>query len=145
GPGPPQGAGLRQEPALEGHPPELTPLPGTCPSGIISAIVRSGPRVPFPRRALPLLLLLCVAVAALVGAPARVAAAADDDRDPAVVLAERYAPVLAVKPHPEVCGGGEPYAPAAVESVLGHPDVTLVGPDGERIAAPTASDLHGRG
>ena len=107
--------------------------------------MRSGPRVPSPRRALPLLLLLCVAVAALVGAPARVAAAADDDRDPAVVLAERYAPVLAVKPHPEVCGGGEPYAPAAVESVLGHPDVTLVGPDGERIAAPTASDLHGRG
>ena len=40
---------------------------------------------------------------------------------------------------------GEPYLPTVVGSVLGQPDVLLHGPGGATIAAPTASDLAGKG
>ena len=60
-------------------------------------------------------------------------------------LAERYAPVVVVREQRQACGAGEPYLPTSVDSVLGHPDVVLRGPDGEAIVGPTAADLAGRG
>ncbi len=65
--------------------------------------------------------------------------------DPAITLAERYAPVVVVRDQAEPCGDGEPYLPTGVEAVLGQPDVVLRGPAGEAIPAPTAADLVGRG
>lgn len=68
-------------------------------------------------------------------------AAEDDDR----ALAERFAPVVVVRTRSEPCGDGEPYLPIDVDAIFGHPDVVLLGPSGERIVAPTADDLAGRG
>ncbi len=57
-------------------------------------------------------------------------------------LAERYAPLVRVQEQRDACGDGEPYAPAAVEAVLGRDDVVLRADDGSVIAAaPTADDL----
>ena len=90
---------------------------------------------------------------ALVGAALVVAASvamagpagAVTSGDAAARLAQRYAPVVVVREHPGPCGDGEPYLPTAVESVLGQPDVTLRGPAGQAVAAPTAADLAGKG
>ncbi len=60
-------------------------------------------------------------------------------------LAQHYAPVVVVREHPVPCSDGEPFLPTTVEAVLGRPDVTLRGPAGEQIPAPTASDLANRG
>ena len=67
----------------------------------------------------------------------------DPGSDPALVLARRYAPVVAIAQQSSECGPGEPYLPAPVEAVLGRSDVTLVAPDGSVLRrAPTAADLH---
>lgn len=61
-------------------------------------------------------------------------------------LAERYAPVIARKAQQRNCDNhGEAFRPVPVDVVLGRNDVVLRGPAGERIAAPTAADLYGRG
>lgn len=111
-------------------------------------------RPPRPRALLGSLALLVV-LTPLVGvalarpATAQEAAATSTAQaatgDPATELAERWAPIVAVKPHPTVCGEGEPFSPTSVEAVLGRDDVTLHGPGGEAITAPTAADLFGRG
>lgn len=61
-------------------------------------------------------------------------------------LAEKYAPVVGLKEHEPCAGTGEPYRPVPVETVLGQPDVVLLGPDGAVVKkAPTAADLYGKG
>ena len=47
-------------------------------------------------------------------------------------LAEKYAPVVGLKQHEPCADTGEPYRPVPVETVLGQPDVVLLGPDGRR-------------
>ena len=60
-------------------------------------------------------------------------------------LAERYAPVVGLKQHEPCAETGEPYRPVPVETVLGVPDVVLLGPDGAVVkSAPTAADLYGK-
>lgn len=76
------------------------------------------------------------------GAVAPVALAADD---PEGRLIEQYVPRVVIREQVEACGDGEPYLPTPVEAVLGRPDVALVGPDGQRIAGPSASDIAGLG
>ncbi len=114
----------------------------------MSATVRPLRRSLSTTRALALLVLLVVAVPTVAGvALARPAGAeAAGGGDPALELAERYAPIVAIRKPDTLCGEGEPYAPAAVESVLGRDDVSLIGPDGQIVTtAPTAADLFGRG
>ena len=61
-------------------------------------------------------------------------------------LAEKYAPVVGLKQHEPCADTGEPYRPVPVETVLGQPDVVLLGPDQEVVkTAPTAADLFGKG
>lgn len=77
-----------------------------------------------------------------IGAPVA-RAEADESASPAEQLAQRHAPVVMVPEHTAECGGGEPYAPVAVESVLGRDDVVLRAADGSVLAqAPTAADLY---
>jgi hypothetical protein len=85
--------------------------------------------------------LTCV-VAGLVGLVGVGPAAAADDA--ATQLAQKYSPVIVVRDQATPCGDGEPYVPTAVETVLGNSDVTLVGPEGQSFAAPTAADLAGK-
>jgi hypothetical protein len=77
-------------------------------------------------------------------AVARPAAAASS---PEQQLADRYAPVVALREQAEACDpDGEPYRPVPADGVLGRPDVRLVDADGRLIrTAPTAADLFGRG
>jgi hypothetical protein len=74
------------------------------------------------------------------GGPAHAASA-----DPVSELAQKYAPIVVVRDQTDECGDGEAYRPTTVDTVLGKPDVALLGPDGEQISAPTAADLAGRG
>jgi hypothetical protein len=61
-------------------------------------------------------------------------------------LAEKYAPVVGLKQHEPCADTGEPYRPVPVETVLGQPDVVLLGADGTVVKkAPTAADLYGKG
>ncbi len=61
-------------------------------------------------------------------------------------LAEKYAPVVGLKQHEPCADTGEPYRPVPVETVLGQPDVVLLGPDGTVVrTAPVAADLYGKG
>ncbi len=61
-------------------------------------------------------------------------------------LAAKYAPVVGLKEHEPCADTGEPYRPVPVETVLGVPDVVLLGPDGTVVkSAPTAADLYGKG
>lgn len=90
------------------------------------------------RRARSALVTAGLLVAVVVAPPAR----ADD---PEAALAARYAPIVVVRDQPQPCGDGEPYLPAAVETVLDQPDVTLHGPDGELIRSPGSADLANRG
>jgi hypothetical protein len=61
-------------------------------------------------------------------------------------LAEKYAPVAGLKQHEPCADVGEPYRPVPVETVLGLPDVVLLGPDGGVVkTAPTGADLYGKG
>jgi hypothetical protein len=61
-------------------------------------------------------------------------------------LADRYAPVVALKQQSEACSAdGEPYRPVPVDPVFGRSDVRLVDSNGHLIrTAPTAADLYGR-
>lgn len=95
-----------------------------------------------------------VVLVALVAAPAPAAPAAPVPASGPTAatasaeqqLAERYAPIVAVRTQKQACGSGEPYAPTQVEAVLGRDDVSLVGPDGSVVKrAPTAADLYGLG
>jgi hypothetical protein len=84
-------------------------------------------------------------VAAIVGVlltPAAARAA-----DPALALAQRYAPVVRLVAQTEPCKHGEAYVPTNVDLVLGNPEVAFRGPwDKTNIikVAPSAQDLaHG--
>jgi hypothetical protein len=83
-------------------------------------------------------LLLCAAIAA-----GGAAAAAPS---PEQQLADRYAPVVALKEQPEPCSSdGEPYRPVAVDPLFGRSDVRLLDSGGHVLAtAPAAADLFGR-
>lgn len=86
-------------------------------------------------------ILGCLAVlasAVLLSEPGHADAA--EDR-----LAAMYSPVVVIPEHSVACGAGEPYLPVPVEAVLGQAAVTLRGPQGQAIAAPTAADLAGKG
>ena len=67
------------------------------------------------------------------------------DRDPADVLAERYAPIVMIKAQDDECdASGEQFEPTSIEIVLDNPEVVLrqVGPgDPVLLRAPGASDL----
>src|SRR5438477_835463 len=83
------------------------------------------------------LLLAGIAMAAAVAVPAARAAG------PEQTLADRYAPIVALKAQDEPCDrGGEGWRPTAVEGVLGNPRVRLRGPVEK--TAPTAADLFGK-
>ena len=73
-------------------------------------------------------------------------AARADDTSPELQLAEKYAPVVALKQQTEACSdGGEPYRPVPADVVLGRSDVDLVDSEGRVLrAAPTAADLFHR-
>ena len=89
--------------------------------------------------ALPLALVVAVAVGAAPGASADLA----DEQ----ALAKRYAPVVRLVEQPEPCGHGEPYEPLNVDVLFDEPSVALRGPwnatDLVKIG-PSASDLGGR-
>jgi hypothetical protein len=93
------------------------------------------------RRALA---LTAVAAVALAAAASRAAA---DSASPDQQLADRYAPIVALKTQEKQCDShGEPYRPVPVDVVLGRADVRLVDGKGRLIqVAPTAADLWGRG
>lgn len=86
--------------------------------------------------------LVAVVWALLALGGAQPAYAADD---PALQLAQKYAPIVVVREQSGPCQPGEPYVPTAVETVLGNPDVRLIGPDGTSYDAPTAAQLAGKG
>jgi hypothetical protein len=90
------------------------------------------------RRATGAVLLAVSSLLVLPAAPASAASAEEE-------LAARYAPIVVVRDQPDACGPGEAYRPTSVDTVLGAGDVTLVGPDGQQISAPTAADLAARG
>ena len=75
---------------------------------------------------------------------ARTAAAASS---PEQQLADRYAPIVALKQQSEPCSSdGEPYRPVPVDPLFARSDVRLVDSSGRLIrTAPTAADLYGRG
>ena len=88
-------------------------------------------------------LLTVASIALFVGAsPLRAAT-------PAQELANRFAPIVALKVQEKPCDHhGEPYRPTSVDIVLGNPAVTLRGPGrGHPVVtdAPTAADLYGKG
>ena len=85
--------------------------------------------------------LFLAALAGLLVPAAAFAAEADEQQ-----LAAKYAPVVGLKQHEPCADTGEPYRPVPVETVLGLPDVVLLGPDGTVVkSAPTAADLYGKG
>ena len=95
--------------------------------------------------------LIVVAALAMIGAataPAPVAAQDDAGAQPEQELVEKYAPIVYLKAQEAACDAdGEPYAPTAVDIVLGNPDVLLrqLGEENPVVAqAPTAADLYGR-
>ena len=60
-------------------------------------------------------------------------------------LAQRYAPIVVLKQQARACDtNGEAYEPVAVNLVLGRNDVTLRGPDGYTLQAPTMRDIYGK-
>ena len=91
------------------------------------------------RRAL--IAALAVSVAATAGS------AAAGTANPEEQLADKYAPLVALKKQEKPCDShGEPYRPVPVDVVLGQKDVRLVDSKGKLIRrAPTAADLYGRG
>ena len=74
-------------------------------------------------------------------------AAAAATSSPEQQLAEKYAPIVALKEQTAPCDTkGEPYRPVQADVVLGRHDVRLVDSAGTLIApAPTAADLYGEG
>lgn len=76
------------------------------------------------------------------------AAATLQEASPEQQLAEKYAPIAALREQDESCDrDGEGYVPAPVELVLGNPDVALKqdldGSDAVVMQGPTAQDLAG--
>ena len=69
--------------------------------------------------------------------PTQATASADDE------LLARYAPVVAVREQPTECESGEPYLPMSVDDLFEVPGLTLRGPDGEVVDAPSLDDLAG--
>jgi hypothetical protein len=60
-------------------------------------------------------------------------------------LAQRYAPIVELKKQAKPCDtNGEAYEPVAVNLVLGRKDVTLRGPEGFTLQAPTMPDIYGK-
>ena len=60
-------------------------------------------------------------------------------------LADRYAPIVALRQQEQPCGDGEAYRPTSVDLVLGNPEVLLRNGSGNEVTkAPTASDVWGR-
>ena len=88
------------------------------------------------------LVVIGAAALALV-VPARASA----ESTPEQQLAERYAPIVALKAQTGACDSkGEPYRPVPADVVLGRSDVKLVDGNGKLIAqAPTASVMFGKG
>ncbi|HEX6458415.1 MAG TPA: hypothetical protein VF032_05820 [Thermoleophilaceae bacterium] len=87
-----------------------------------------------------------VAVATALAALAASPAAHADTRSPAAQLATRYVPVLGFEPQKQPCGPGQVYRPTRVDTLLGHPEVKLRGPDGRVVGdAPTGPELFGLG
>ncbi|MBA3716607.1 MAG: hypothetical protein H0W87_00045 [Actinobacteria bacterium] len=89
-----------------------------------------------------LLTILLVCAAATLSPPALAGTSADQR------LADRYAPVVALREQKKECGPGEPYRPISVEAVLGNSEVTLRGPGkGDPVVktGPTGADLFGKG
>jgi len=82
-------------------------------------------------------------VAAVLPAAAAAAAASTPEQQ----LADKYAPIIALKDQTKPCDTkGEPYRPVQAGVVLGQPDVRLVDSNGTVIAiAPTATDLFAAG
>ncbi len=87
-------------------------------------------------------------MALLTLAVASVADAAGPEQE----LADRYAPIVALKDQEGPCGAktleGEPWRPTTVQIVLGSPEVVLRGPGkGSPVVetAPMAGDLYGKG
>jgi hypothetical protein len=89
--------------------------------------------------------LLLVPLAVLAWLAVAPGPAYADDSTSAVSLAQRYSPVVVVREHATPCGAGEPYLPTPVTTLLGRAEVVLRGPDGQKIVAPTAADLAGKG
>jgi hypothetical protein len=75
--------------------------------------------------------------------PAQASAAAST---PEQLLAEKYAPIVALKQQTGLCDPeGEPYRPVPADVVLGRPDVALVDANEKLLAqAPSASVLFGK-
>jgi hypothetical protein len=92
-------------------------------------------------RAVVLAVLVLAFLAGVAGA------ARADDGSAEQQLADRYAPVVALKEQPKSCNAdGEPYRPVPADVVLGRSDVKLVDSTGRLlVAAPTVADLYGRG
>jgi hypothetical protein len=86
--------------------------------------------------------VLVLAVAAAVPTAAAAASSSPEQQ-----LADKYAPIIALKDQTKPCDTkGEPYRPVQAGVVLGRPDVRLVDSNGNVIAiAPTATDLFGAG
>ncbi|HEY1365926.1 MAG TPA: diacylglycerol kinase family protein, partial [Gaiellaceae bacterium] len=83
-------------------------------------------------------------VVAGIAAVAAVAEPAVRAASPEQTLAERYAPIVALKDQDEPCDrSGEGWRPTAVDPVLGNPRVRLRGAVEQ--TAPTAADLFGAG
>jgi hypothetical protein len=89
---------------------------------------------------------LAVAVAAAAGLLAAAPQAASAASSTAATeLAQRYAPIVVLKKQAKPCDThGEAYEPVAVDRVLNRADVTLRGPDGFALQAPSARDLYGK-
>jgi hypothetical protein len=87
--------------------------------------------------------IIVAAAGMALAAPAAAASGSAAQR-----LADRYAPVVALREQKKPCASGEPYRPISVDAVLGNPEVTLHGPGkGNPVVetAPTAAGLYGKG
>jgi hypothetical protein len=89
---------------------------------------------------------LAAVLAAVAGVPGAFAAAPEQE------LADRYAPIVALKNQDAPCGlgsgSGEAWRPTTVDIVLGNPEVSLRGPGkGNPVVteAPSAADLFDKG
>ena len=91
-------------------------------------------------RCAPILALVLLAVGVAAGG-------VTDSSSPEQQLADRYAPIVALKQQSEPCSSdGEPYRPVPVDPLFARSDVRLVDSSGRLIrTAPTAADLYGRG
>jgi hypothetical protein len=87
--------------------------------------------------------VVTVALALALGVPAWASAASTPEQR----LAERYAPIVALKQQTAPCDSkGEPYRPVPADTVLDRSDVRLLDASGKVLAqAPSAAVLFGKG